>query len=423
MAYLKSVILKNNSFKVDGAALQIVIIISLVITILCSCLLLLTYYKSMRYLQFTSRERMENNLKDAITLSLSKTFSSRDTTISDDLFSIDTVRLTQENWGMFDLIKVKVYHGMDTLRKTYLTGMSPEHPKEVIYVVDEDRPLSITGKSKITGDAMLPKAGITTSYVNGKFYEQNKPLIYGKQQTSSRSLPAIDEAALAKIFKDLKAIKDAKNNEPDSNLNSFFLATRVVSGKVLKINKSYDGKIIFVADSLIEIGKDARLENVLIYAPVVRFLAGNESIAQVFARDSVILGNSCKLNYPSAICMFRDKAKKDEFSKIVIADDCTFEGTILARGLDNNYLKYILTIGKKSTIKGLVDIDGTFSYSTPANFQTCIRTKRLVCSLGGLLYENYIVDLKLDIEGRPESFLSSKILERQGSKQVLKWLN
>ena len=420
----KSILKKISARKLEGAALQLVIIIALVITIISGALLLLSYYKNMRYLRFSKQERLQRALNSAITLSLSKDFEGQDSVFTGGVFSSDTIFIKQENWGIYQAIALKVSHGSDSLSKSYLIGRRPEKPEEVLYIADEDRPLSISGNSKITGEAYLPKAGIRSAYVEGKYYEKDKPLIYGKQLNSDRSVPPIALDRYKKLFQDLESFKNQMGKQlPDHNTsNSFFADAMVVHDDVLHISNSYSGKIIFMADSLVEVASAASLDNAIIYAPVVRFLSKNQSNVQVFARDSVILGTGCQLNYPSAICLYREKADKKQFSEIKIGNSSTFEGVILARGGDENYLKYILEVGKACHLKGMADIDGTFNYEIPAAFETTVHAKRIVCKLNGLLYENYIIDLKLNIQERPVSFLGSSITDQNGKKKILKWL-
>jgi hypothetical protein len=406
--------------KLDGAALQMVIIIALIITVICGSLLLLTYYKNSRYLKFSRQEHLSLNLKNAITLSLSKFQKNQDTLLTDGVFQSDSAHLKQQKWGLFDVVAIQTFHGKDSLSKAFLVGSTLKNIDEVLYVVDEDRPLSIAGDSKIIGNAYLPKAGIKSAYVEGKYYEKDKPLIFGKKLESNRGLPQIDLEAFRDIYNDFEKSKEGNNL---IKKNSFFNDAVVAHQNVIKLQESLSGKFIFLADSLIEVGENANLENVILYAPVIKFLNGNKSNVQVFARDSVILGENVELNYPSAICMYREKAKKDEFSKIFIGKNSSFEGIIIARGDDDNYLKYILKLDKNCQLKGLVDIDGTFNYPTPASYQTSIHAKRMVCLLKGLLYENYLIDLKLNIHDRPSSFLGASVTDKGREKKVLKWLN
>jgi hypothetical protein len=424
MPSLKSVLKKIRSQKLDGAALQMVIVIALVITIICSSLLLLSYYKNVRYLSFSKQERLQKNLQSAMILSLSKDFTGNDSIYTGGVFSSDTILLKQEDWGIYQSISLILFQGVDSIFKSYLIGRVPQKAEEVLYIADEDRPLSISGDSKITGDAYLPKAGIRSAYVEGKYYQKDKPLIYGKQLNSDKDIPKIDDAVYKKMFDDLEDRKDKQvKKAPDSAFRSFFLNAEVIHDQVIRINESYSGKMIFLADSLIEVASSASLNNVIICAPVVRFLSKNQSKVQVFARDSVILEAGCQLNYPSAICLYREKADKNQYSKIKIGNDSVFEGVILARGDDANYLKYLLEIGKNVGLKGMVDIDGTFNYEIPAAFEAAVHAKRIICKLKGLLYENYIIDLKLNIQKRPISFLGSSITDQSGQKKILQWLN
>ncbi|PIG98215.1 hypothetical protein CS542_06460 [Pedobacter sp. IW39] len=51
---------------------------------------------------------------------------------------------------------------------------------DVLYLSDEDRPVSVSGKTLLIGNGMLPKAGIKQSYAEGKPYTGIKQLLDGK---------------------------------------------------------------------------------------------------------------------------------------------------------------------------------------------------------------------------------------------------
>src|SRR5690606_35636940 len=110
----------------------------------------------------------------------------------------DSISLQQEKWGLFTLAAIKSFKNQDTLRKAFLIGRETHQDKTVLYLADEDRPLSVSGSARITGETLLPKAGIRQAYVEGRPYS-GKELVYGTIKDSDRKLPSLNEEILSGI--------------------------------------------------------------------------------------------------------------------------------------------------------------------------------------------------------------------------------
>src|SRR6185312_6859899 len=185
-----------------ASALYIVIIIALVIGILCSSLIAVAYFYRSEYQKKFRQDRLENNLSSGVNLLLTATGQTFSKEQSLSLFGKDddTVSLHKIQWGIYEIGTVKTFIGHDTLYKTFSMANTIDSGKwAALYLSDDDRPISISGKALINGDAYLPKAGIKEAYVDGHGYDGDKRLVLGKKYTSKKKLPSLDSAALLQL--------------------------------------------------------------------------------------------------------------------------------------------------------------------------------------------------------------------------------
>ncbi|HEY9197344.1 MAG TPA: hypothetical protein VIM77_13805, partial [Mucilaginibacter sp.] len=165
-----------------ASALYLVIVIALVIALLCSFLVLAAYFYTTQYQSKARFDQLRTNLASGVNLLL----ATRDTVYKQgktlDLFGnqTDSVFLKNIPWGIFDANVVEAYKTRDTVFSTFTTACDIDSGKwAAVYLIDEDRPLSVSGKTSIRGNAFLPKAGVRPAYVDNKGYEGDKRMVTG----------------------------------------------------------------------------------------------------------------------------------------------------------------------------------------------------------------------------------------------------
>jgi cytoskeletal protein CcmA (bactofilin family) len=155
------------------------------------------------------------------------------------------------------------------------------------------------------------------------------------------------------------------------------------------------GNIVITAPQ-VQIGKDARLQDILIFAQDIRVESGFEGRIQMFATDSIVVEQSCSLLYPSTAVL----ASSDELGAILIGADSQLEGLVLAdatlmdpRAKNQSYTQ----IAPKAEVIGTVivpenlDLQGTVTGT--------VRTGKFRLITGGGVYENYLLDATIQHEG------------------------
>jgi len=419
---------------IRAAALYIVIIITLIIAMITASLLSVAFYYRLGQQQKERIDRLGSNLKSGTAILLSANYQAADTVIVKDLYGdgLDSVLLFQQPWGVFKLNTVSAFQQQDTVKHAFLSGRSYTN-KAAIYLADEDRPLSVSGNTELTGDGELPRSGLKQSYVDGKPYA-GKVLIKGKITSSAKDMPALQEKILETLLQYLPDTSKENNpisgelawNPKDSVINSFhrpLQVYRLAPGQESLSGITIKGHIILISDSILTIHNDAALQDVLIYAPAIIIKDGFKGSCQLFARDSIITGKNCNFYYPSFAGVFKTEGSKIQ-SKISLGQENHFSGILLSYEKERSDLQTTIAIGKGSKVDGEVFATGFINMEAPVTIYGKVYTKRFLLQRSGVLYENYLVDVIINRNSLSKYYLSSPLFKRMDQdNRILKWLN
>jgi len=269
---------------VRASALYLVIIIALVIGLICSSLVAVAYLYRAEYQKKFRYDQLNHNLSSGINLLLTSADSAYQKETKLSLFGVgnDSVSVQRKTWGIFDVGIVQAIIQRDTVYKIFSIANAIDSAKwAALYIADDDRPLSVSGKTRIEGNAFLPKAGILTAYVDNKAYEGDKRLVIGKKLTSDKRLPALDTNRLILLSSSF-SINGNKQSLGDSLNCSFLKPTKVIdlAGKIYTLEKlSLKGNILLHSDTTLIIDSSVKMENVIVFAKTIVIREGFKGIA------------------------------------------------------------------------------------------------------------------------------------------------
>ncbi len=426
---------------IKAGALYMVVIVSLLIAMVSASLLTIAFFYRQEVQKKLRQDRLQNNLESGTTILLSDGFAQYDQTHDVDLFEAgnDSLTLRKEFWGVYGLNLVKAFELKDTLKRAFLSAYTFDD-KHAIYLADEDRPLSISGSTQITGDGQLPKSGLRQAYVDGKPYA-GKSLINGSIHDSGRDLPALNEEILADIIKYLKPLDDKdfefKNHinglqidSQDSLVNSFFNDTKLyfLDIEMMELgSRKLSGKLILVSDTIVQIAADSQLDQVQVYAPAIIVESGFKGNCQLFARDSIIIGKNCVFDYPSFAGVFKPEDHPIQ-AKLSIDEGSSFSGILLSYEKKRSPLQTIISLSKGCRIYGEVYATGLVKLDKTVSVYGKTYAKRFIMQTPATLYENYLIDISLNRKLLSKYYLSSSIFKGVSNRnmqqqRILKWLN
>lgn len=409
-----------------AATLYLVIIISLLMAMISVSLLSVAFYYRLEHLKKARFDRLSSNLESGTSMILSSGYLTDSIDVIKDLYAEkeDSVVLNQIKWGAFELNTVKAFELKDTLRRVFLSARS-YRDSSAIYLADEDRPLSVSGNTQITGNGELPKSGLKQSYVDGRAYA-GKELIKGKISDSGRSLPSLDEERIARLVKHFNDPTGIDFIPGDSLVNSFFAPLKVyhltteqqeISGMKIK------GKIMLVSDTTLKLGADLVLEDVLVFAPGIVVSDGFKGSCQLFARDSIVIGKNCDFLYPSFAGVFKRDSSQLQ-SRVSLGEGSHFAGILLSYEKKRTELQTMVALGKNSLLKGEVYATGYIKLESPLTVYGKVYARTFIMQRSTTLYENYLIDVVFNRHLLSKYYLGSALFKRSETEhEILKWLN
>ena len=415
-----------------ASALYIVIILALVIAIICSSLIVSAYFYKLQYQKKFRYDVLESNLSSGVNILL----TSEDAPYLQEkplsLFNsdADSISLKKLPWGVFDIGVVKAFIQKDTLYKVFSLANTIDSTKwSALYLIDEDRPLSVSGKTMIKGDAYIPKAGIKPAYVDNKAYEGDKRLIIGNQHNSEKKLPALNPDRLAQLrnYLDNHIQGDSALSNADSIHQSFLLPARIIAFKkkvqIIK-NVALSGNIVLLSDTSITIDSSAVLNNVMIFAKSIKVNDGFHGNCQLFAVDSITAGQRCRFDYPSCMGVMRFTPQVVRSSaKIKIGDHTLFNGIIFTYEKTTNELQPLIEIGKNVRVAGQIYSQGLLKFTDDSEIDGNVTTSRFIHQNTITIFENYLINIKLNSLALSPYYLTSELMPVTAKKKkIMQWL-
>ena len=421
----------NNQFRLNAHALLSALIVSLVVIIILSSLLLLHYQSQWQWVKYEKNERLQRNLKSATNILLGDTAN---TNISSeellDLFgqSTDSVRIEKYYWGAYNFASVKSFSDKRSVSKFFFYGTELNDTLSgCIYLVDHQRPLQITGNTKLIGDVYLPKAGIKPTYFDGKGYNADR-LYFGDNFKSDTLTTFTDQKIVGHVYSLFKKCDDklflqlVSHHIPDSVINSFENEPQIyVVNKPGILNGNYlKGKIILVSDSLVRISSNTHLEDVVVIAPEIILADDFNGVVQLIASKTINIGKRCRLNYPSSILLLKDSI--NNYQGIVnIGDSSHVTGLLFANASPLDFYKNSIVLNNGTIFKGVVFVHG---YVQPKGqiYGTVITDFFLYKSMSAI-YENSLSDAVIDRTKLSVDFVISTLIKKPGRLKIMKWVN
>lgn len=413
--------------RVSATSLLITVILALVIGLTCGLLILLAYNNLRLRTDLRAEEKLSRNWNSCLSLVLKDdpaTGEIRHKAL--DLFGTgnDSVYITEETWGVYQVASIEVRDGNRSKVKSFFFGsLLPSGLDGCLYLAEHQRSLSIVGSTTLTGKAYLPKGGIKPGYIDQRGYDHTE-LVNGSIEKSGDSLPLLN-TGLIQYFAQLPASDTSRRvgMAVPGNLESSFrdsLQTIWGHGAVVLSGNNLNGHILIVSDSLIDVNADARLENVLLSAPVIRFRSGFSGRVQAYVSDSVVTEDNCRFFYPSALVLAKRSGDTQQ-PRLVIGGNNILEGLALSwcQGSDKN--KTFVEVGAGTTIQGILYVNGYLSLKGSVSGPTL--TDYFIYKGPAVIYENYLVDASLDRSSLAGWYAGPVIFNSKRNNRILQWVN
>lgn len=388
------------SWRVKGGALYSAIFISIIIMVFLSLMILLSYQNSRTTLQVLQTSQLHCNLNSAFEIAQSAYFTDNlNHHWIKNTFNDDSIRVRRSSWGAYWLIcaETKNRHEGLTQSGIYGVGITAD---TALMLVDNSRPLGLSGRVVFKANCYLSTAGIRPAYIEGLSYSgnaQNNTFI----RKALASIPELN-ATLVKGMKaqqSLSPVTDSLSAGLPEQFNQSFSKKTVVvecNGSYLT-KKNWRNNLKLVSASALVIDSTCHLDNVVIVAPKVKFLKGFKGRVHVIVSDSITVEEKCTFLYPSSFVLLNDNLHGEGVKTIYFKNDCLFFGGIIAwrsGNMGNNSTRVFIKLDGTSQYNGFVYSSDYLHLEGEVNATVIAST--LLLRTPSAVYENHLINCELN---------------------------
>jgi len=405
-----------------AGALYFAIVIAFFIAVVSASLIMLAAHYRNSYLKVVRYQRLVDNLESGMVYVLKENQKNGIEKLDLYGFGTDSISINRDFWGIYELVEMRAFIERDTIESKFLLGKLPD--SITLYLSDEDRPLSISGGTRITGNIMMPKSGLRQAYAEGKPYTGDRLVYEGKIKDSKRELSGLDEEVLSSLRYNLEHIEARKVDLVQNMQLPFGGAPRqLYLGKDARLdNVSLSGKIVLTSDSLITIGSNAKLSNVQVYAPKIKVEKGFKGRCQLFASDSLLVSEKVAFDYPSVIGLIRTSNSVNQ-PQLLLGKGSSFAGTIFSFEKERTSMQTMVSLEQDVKVKGEVFCAGLLKLEKGIVVNGKVSCNRFIMQTAQTLYENFLIDVAFNGKARSKYYLTSPLFGKEKENKVLQWLD
>jgi len=420
--------------RIKAGALQFVLFIGVLIAVLLFTFVILSHTHSF----FGKKtEILVHTIKKtdvALKYAMQSSMVFNDSVVLDiGINSTIKLKAIKEHWGIFEKYTITASTNKNSFTKIALVGSNTEEDFPVLFVKENQRPLIIVGKTKITGDVYIPKQGIRPGNIAGHSYNKSA-LVYGKTRTSTTQLPPIAttlKTTIESLTKNgFRPIAEEPITIGNNRVitNSFKQPTKYMYGSVINLSGiALTGNIVVQASDKIIVDASAQLQDVLLLAPKIEIKNNVKGTFQAFANTSITVGKNCTLNYPSALVVNKRVVQQQTNTNnrtppsIAINSNTTIKGIVLY--LDKNEKQQF---NPQVKIESGVHIIGELYCAKNLEHKGIviggITTSNFIAMENGSIYQNHLYNGRINSNELSRKYAGLLLENKVRTKAISKWL-
>jgi len=339
----------------------------------------------------------------------------------------DSVRLVKKNWGLFEVAVSEAMAREHRHQKMALLG-TPLLPESrlALYLAEQNKPLALCGKTILKGTCYLPRSGVKRAYIEGQNFEGNE-LVNGEKRTSQKRLPPLNESLkkvnLAYLNADFGAtdsVVQFDDWQGDTLRHSFAHKTVVLTetGPIRLAGITLEGNVIVVSQTEVNIGSDAILNDLIVYAPTVYIEAGFEGAIQVFADESIHVSEGVRLRYPSTLGLYKRTAGTTD--ALVLSEKSRIAGVVFCQKIADGRLPLRVVIEKDALVEGQVYVDAELDMK--GRIYGSLYCNKFNLKTPSSVYENHLLNVEINADSLSDHFVGVGLVNESAEKAIVKWL-
>ena len=395
---------------IKAHSLLYAVYVCLIIAILCGCLIMLSNLYNQLNLYYVTHESLYINNQSAVNYALGNNVSLEEDFLTEKETGM-TSQFQVKQHGLLPLLLTQTYVSNDTVSSAHFIGQK-DNRNTALYLSNFSKPLNVSGKVIVKGNAFLPSERLKEIYIDNKPNEVN---FEGSKEISNINLPEIS-TNIKNVYNNSitsTSFSHVEKRNDSIYINSFFNETIKIKLQAINLeNIVMKGNFILSSNDSIFIRKNNVLEDVVIIAPKVGVEEGFKGNIQVFARESITVEQDVILSYPSVLCVYSDREQKTFLN---IDENVQVYGLVMLFGnklmqMDKNSMN----IKEKGTIIGSVYCSGTLGLRS--NVFGGVYASKIQHKTNSSTYANCIADIEINLTKKPKLFRDISIFNTINSQ-------
>ncbi len=333
--------------------------------------------------------------------------------------------ILKKPWGLYDLVIVQSRIKNEFFEKIGIMG-NHHSDRKALYLKEKNQPLILVGRTKIIGDAALPRLGVKTGSIAGTSFYGGE-LIYGVKSSSTGTLPSIQNLQTVRQFLEGRAQEEAKYIDLEEGANitvdfkeevHFFETNLTISLDQMSLR----GNIIISSKNKIYVPATANLEDVILKAPRIEFERGFKGTCQAFASQSILVKSNAQLNYPSSLVILEESnsVSSNELKGIILEKGADVKGVVLYQSTNHSRIENIPHIVVEKNAKVTGDVYCSKNLELGGSIHGFVYTSGFIARQFGGVYLNHIYNGIINSKEIPEEYNGLFIGNYQ--PKVSKWI-
>ena len=408
-----------KSRSLSSHTLFIVLVISLLVSIFCSTYILRAYFhRNALAVNFRTAD-LNRNVESALNFYLNT--AQGQTGVEIDLFGEgkDSVLLNATPWGLYEVLNISAFRNKNIKQKSALLGAAIDSNSVTLNIADNNRPISLSGKTVIKGNVRIPKSGVKRGYIEGQSFMGNT-LIEGEIGSSELVIKPFENPVITAMMDFTAHIVKSQAIDTVVLLRSFKDSTLYVGQDefITLENMKAKGNIIISSTKGIIVKANAVLENVILAAPYIYIQGGFVGALQAFATDSIHVGSGARLLYPSVLAL--EKSTVGVQPNIVIESRAKILGEVLLVEKTQDRFSSLIHIHTNAQLIGRVFTNGYITHSGDVFGKvTC---NKFYLKTPSSVYENHLLNAVIDWTRLPQPFGFGLDNSAISKKELIQWV-
>ena len=407
----------KNLKKIQSSTLLYTVLVAFIIFIILLSFIQISYIST----KFLDREILKDKLEANIKSCLEVLLQRKELLFQDEINlyrdNSGKVFIKTEFHGAYQIINLSASISKINLEKKYLVGTANEPDNFAIILPERNNELTLSGNTIIKGNCILPKLGVKQGMVNGVSFVGDR-LIDGNISKSSNSIPNYNKRLLnlkEEYLKDDSIILYSEIEGEQEIIRRFIDKKQIIySTDLISIsNKLIAGNVVVISEKGIMVNEQTKLKDIILIAPFINIGKNLQGNFQAFARDSVIIKEDVRLDYPSFIGVF--PVSNQTKTKIVLNQNAVVAGTVLGLNQTQLTIEDNAKIFGAAYIQGITELKGKVLGS--------ILTERFSLKTGLNEHRDVIQNGEINIHKRPSLLANAFIFEDFQSIKVIKELD